>query len=171
MSEDISHMERKALYAGSFDPITNGHLNIIERAAKVYDSLTVAIVVNPSKSGFFTIDERVEIAKETTKHLPNVEVDKFSGLLADYVNDNGFATVIRGLRDSVDFEKEMQMSNMNARLYKGDTETVFLMSDPAYSYISSSLIKEVASLGGDVRGLVPDYVARRIEDKLQEERK
>ena len=164
-------MDRKALYAGSFDPITNGHMNIIERAAKVYDSLTVAVVVNPNKHSLFTVDERVEIAREATKHLPNVKIDKFSGLLADYVNEQGFATVIRGLRDSVDFEKEMQMSNMNARLYTGDTETVFLMSDPAFSYISSSLIKEVASLGGDVTGLVPDYVARRIENKLQEDTK
>ena len=96
-------MERKAVYPGSFDPVTNGHLNIIERAAKIYDSLTVAIVVNPNKKSLFTVDERVEIAREATRHLPNVEVDKFSGLLADYVNDKGFDAVVKGLRAGSDF--------------------------------------------------------------------
>jgi len=164
-------MDRKALYAGSFDPVTNGHLNIIERAAGMFDSLTLAIVVNPNKNCLFSVDERVEIAKEVTKHIPNVHVDKFSGLLADYVNAGGFAAVVRGLRVTTDFENELQMAQMNARLFKGNTETVFLMTDPRYSFISSSLIKEVATLGGEVTGLVPDYVVRRIENKLQEESK
>lgn len=164
-------MDRKALYAGSFDPVTNGHLNIIERAAGMFDSLTLAIVVNPNKNCLFSVDERVEIAKEVTKHIPNVHVDKFSGLLADYVNAGGFAAVVRGLRVTTDFENELQMAQMNARLFKGNTETVFLMTDPKYSFISSSLIKEVATLGGEVTGLVPDYVVRRIENKLQEESK
>ncbi len=159
-------MERKALYAGSFDPVTNGHLNIIERAAKMYDSLTVAIAVNPHKTGFFSYEERVEIAKEVTKHIPNVHVDTFSGLLADYVNENGFVAYVRGLRATTDFENELQMAQMNARLFTGETETVFLMTDPNYSFISSSLIKEVASFGGSVDGLVPDYVAERIKAKL-----
>lgn len=159
-------MERKAVYAGSFDPVTNGHLNIIERAAGMYDELTVAIVVNPRKSGFFTVDERVEIMKEVTSHLPNVTVDKFSGLLADYVNEKGFVAYVRGLRATTDFENELQMAQMNARLFTKDTETVFLMTDPKYSFISSSLIKEVASLGGSVDGLVPEYVASRINEKL-----
>ena len=164
-------MERKALYAGSFDPMTNGHLNIIKRAAGLYDSLTVAIVVNPNKNSLFTVDERVEIVKEVTKNYHNVKVDKFSGLLADYVNEGGFAAIVRGLRVSMDFENELQMAQMNARLLKGGAETVFLMTNPEYSFISSSLIKEVATLGGDISGLVPDYVARRIENKLQEESK
>ena len=164
-------MERKALYAGSFDPLTNGHLDIIQRAAKMYDSLTVAIVVNPNKQTFFSLDERVEIVQAATSHLPNVKVDKFSGLLADYVNANGFDAVVRGLRATNDFENELQMAQMNARLFHGDTETVLLMTDPQYSFISSSLIKEVASLGGSVKGLVPDFVAGRMKDKLQEERK
>lgn len=159
-------MERKALYAGSFDPVTNGHLNIIERAAKMYDSLTVAIAINPHKTGFFTIEERVEIAREVTKHIPNVKVDTFTGLLADYVNENGFIAYVRGLRATTDFENELQMAQMNARLFDGDTETVFLMTDPMYSFISSSLIKEVASLGGSVEGLVPGYIVKRIKDKL-----
>lgn len=162
-------MERKALYAGSFDPITNGHLNIIERASKMYDSFTVAIVVNPNKKGFFTIDERLEIVKKVTEHIPNVSVDKFSGLLADYVNSNGFAAVVRGLRATTDFENEIQMAQMNARLFNGNTETVFLMTDPECSFISSSIIKEVASYGGCVDGLVPEYVVSRIRSKLQEE--
>ena len=110
-------MERKALYAGSFDPVTNGHLNIIERAAKMYDSLTVAIAINPRKTGFFTFEERVEIAREVTKHIPNVKVDTFSGLLADYVNENGFIAYVRGLRATTDFENELQMAQMNARLF------------------------------------------------------
>ena len=164
-------MERKAVYPGSFDPVTNGHLNIIERAAKIYDSLTVAIVVNPNKKSFFTVDERVAIAREATRHLPNVEVDKFSGLLADYVNDKGFDAVVKGLRAGSDFENELQMSQMNARLFTGNTETVFLMTDPKCSFISSSLIKEVATLGGSIEGLVPEFVSGRIINKLQEESK
>ncbi len=159
-------MERKALYAGSFDPITNGHLNIIERAAKMYDSLTVAIAINPHKTGFFTIQERVEIAREVTKHIPNVTVDTFSGLLADYVNENGFIAYVRGLRATTDFENELQMAQMNARLFTGETETIFLMTDPNYSFISSSLIKEVASFGGSVDGLIPEYVSERIKEKI-----
>ena len=159
-------MERKALYAGSFDPVTNGHLNIIERAAKMYDSLTVAIAINPHKTGFFTFEERVEIAREVTKHIPNVKVDTFSGLLADYVNENGFIAYVRGLRATTDFENELQMAQMNARLFTGETETVFLMTDPMYSFISSSLIKEVASFGGSVAGLVPEYVSERIKEKI-----
>ena len=158
-------MDRKALYAGSFDPVTYGHLNIIERAAKMYDSLTVAIAVNPHKTGFFTFEERVEIVREVTGHIPNVKVDTFSGLLADYVNENGFIAYVRGLRATTDFENELQMAQMNARLFTGETETIFLMTDPKYSFISSSLIKEVASFGGSVDGLVPEYVSERIKEK------
>ena len=158
-------MDRKALYAGSFDPVTNGHLNIIERAAKMYDSLTVAIAVNPHKTGFFTFEERVEIVREVTGHIPNVKVDTFSGLLADYVNENGFIAYVRGLRATTDFENELQMAQMNAHLFTGETETIFLMTDPKYSFISSSLIKEVASFGGSVDGLVPEYVSERIKEK------
>ena len=157
-------MERKALYAGSFDPVTNGHLNIIERAAGMFDSLTVAIVVNPNKKCLFTVDERVEIAKEVTKHLPNVHVDKFSGLLADYVNAGGFAAVVRGLRVTTDFENELQMAQMNARLFDERVETVFLMTDPQYSFISSSVVKEVHALGGNIRGLVPDAILQRMDE-------
>ena len=158
-------MERKALYAGSFDPVTKGHLNIIERAADIFDSLTVAIVVNPNKQGLFTVDEREEIMKEVTRHIPNVQTDRFSGLLADYVNDKGFTAVVRGLRNQEDFGYELQMAQMNALLFNDKTETVFLMTDPKYSFVSSSVIKEVASLGGSIDELVPAYAAERIREK------
>ena len=161
-------MERKALFAGSFDPVTNGHINIIERAAAMYDSLTVAVVVNPQKTGFFTVDERVDIIKEVTKNIPNVRVDQFSGLLADYVNRNAFTAVVRGLRDSADFLNEFQMAQMNALLNTEGTETVFLMSDPMSSFISSTIVKEVATLGGDVSGLVHPVVSARIREKLED---
>ncbi len=159
-------MERNALYAGSFDPLTNGHLNIIERAAGIFDSVTVAIAVNPNKTGFFTVEERADIAREATRHIPNVKIDSFSGLTADYVNSKGFAVYVRGLRDTADFVNEFQMAQMNARLFTGDTETILLMADPGDSFISSSLIKEVASLGGSVDGLVPEYAAKKIKEKL-----
>lgn len=167
MVRKIFEMKRKALYAGSFDPITNGHLNIIERAAKLYDSLTVAVVINPNKKCFFTVEERVDIAKKATENIPNVEVDSFSGLLANYVNENGFSVVVRGLRATTDFENEIQMAQMNASLYINDTETIFLMTDPQYSYISSSMIKEVASLGGRIDGFIPDYANKKIHEKLK----
>jgi pantetheine-phosphate adenylyltransferase len=160
-------MKRTALYAGSFDPITNGHLNIIERAAKMYDSLTVAIAINPQKTGLFTIEERLEIAREVTKHIPNVKVDAFTGLIADYVNEEGFTAYVRGLRGAADFDTELQMAQMNARLFTGGTETVFLVTDPEYSFISSSLVKEVALFRGSIEGLVPEYVAERIKEKLR----
>ena len=159
-------MERKALYAGSFDPITNGHLNIIERAAKMYDSLTVVVVANPSKTGLFSIDERLEIVREVIKHIPNAEVDCFSGLLADYVNGKGFTAYVRGIRSAADFESEIRMAQMNARLFTCDTEIVFLMTEPEYSFISSSMVKEVASLGGSIEGLVSGYVEERIREKF-----
>lgn len=162
-------MNKTAVYAGSFDPITNGHLDIIKRAAKMFDTLTVAVIVNVSKSPFFTIEERVDIIEKVTADIPNVKVECFSGLLADYVNENKFAAVIRGLRATSDFENEIQMAQMNARLYTEGTEGVFLMTDPSYSFISSSLIKEVASLGGSVHGLVDEYTEKRIKEKLSGE--
>ena len=160
-------MKRTALYAGSFDPVTNGHLNIIERAAKMYDSLTVAIAINPQKTGLFTIEERLEIAREVTKQIPNLKVDAFTGLIADYVNEKGFTAYVRGLRGAADFDTELQMAQMNARLFTGGTETVFLVTDPEYSFVSSSLVKEVALFRGSIEGLVPEYVAKRIKEKLR----
>lgn len=159
-------MQIKALYTGSFDPLTNGHLNIIERAAKLYDELTIGIIVNPSKKSMFSLEERKEMIHETLKHLENVKVDCFSGLLADYVNANGFNVVVRGLRAAMDFEYEIQMAHMNARLFDQQVETVFLMTDPNYSFISSSMMKEVHTLGGSIEGLVPEVILERMNDKL-----
>ena len=155
-------MRTKALYTGSFDPLTNGHFNIIERAAKLYDELTIGIIVNPSKRSMFSLEERVDMIRETVRGLDNVKVDCFSGLLADYVNENGFNVVVRGLRAAMDFEYEIQMAHMNARLFNETVETVFLMTDPKYSFISSSLMKEVHSLGGSIEGLVPDEILKRM---------
>ena len=143
-------MMRTAIYAGSFDPVTNGHLDIIERAANMFDSLTVGIAVNSSKEPLFTLEERKYIIAKVTEHIPNIKIDVFNGLLADYVNKHSFDTVVRGLRATTDFEYEIQMAQMNARLYTGGTETVFLMTDPRYSFISSSLITEVVSYGEEI---------------------
>ena len=159
-------MIRTALYAGSFDPITNGHLDIIERASRMFDSLTIGIIANKSKQPLFTLEERKDIIEKVTSHIPNLQVESFSGLLADYVNKHQFNAVIRGLRATADFEYEIQMAQMNTRLYSGNTETVFLMTDPRYSFISSSLIKEVVSLGGKAEGLLPDYANEKIQDKF-----
>lgn len=160
-------MSRTALYTGSFDPITNGHLDIIERSAKLFDTLTVAVVDNVSKSSMFSLDERVRIVKEVVAHIPNVEVASFSGLLADFVNENDFSAVVRGLRSVTDFDYEITMAQMNDKLFD-KAETVFLMTAPGNSFISSSLIKEVASLGGDVSELVPANVLKEIQKKLNQ---
>lgn len=162
-------MHTKALYTGSFDPLTNGHMNIIERAACLYDTLTVGIISNPSKKAQYPIEERERMIKQALEHLDNVEVSHFSGLLADYVNSGDFDVVIRGLRATMDFEYEIQMAQMNARLFDERVETVFLMTDPKYSFLSSSMIKEVHSLGGDVKGLVPDAILARMDELAQKE--
>ena len=162
-------MYTKALYTGSFDPLTNGHLNIIERAAKLYDELTIGIIVNPSKKAMFSLEERKAMIEETLSHLTNVKVDFFSGLLADYVNESGFNVVVRGLRAAMDFEYELTMAHMNARLFNDDVETVFLMTDPNYSFISSSMMKEVHTLGGSIEGLVPEVILNKMNDKLKGE--
>ena len=162
-------MHIKALYTGSFDPLTNGHLNIIERAAKLYDELTIGIIVNYSKKSMFSLEERKEMIEETLSHLDNVKVEFFSGLLADYVNENKFNVVVRGLRAAMDFEYEIQMAHMNARLFDEHVETVFLMTDPKYSFISSSMMKEVHSLGGSIEGLVPEVILKKMDDKIKGE--
>lgn len=155
-------MKTKALFTGSFDPLTMGHVNIIERAAKLYDEVTVGVIDNPQKSCLFSLEEREDMIRESLKELTNVSVDHFSGLLADYVNEKGFNAVVRGLRSSADFEYEMPMAHMNARLFTAGAETVFLMTDPEYAFISSTTVKEVASLGGSIEGLVPDAILKRM---------
>lgn len=156
-------MKTKALYSGSFDPLTMGHLDIIIRAAKLYDELVIGVISNPGKQSMFTLEEREEMLRETVKDLDHVSVDHFSGLLADYVNRNGFDVVVRGLRSTTDFDYEIQMAQMNDRLFNDSVETVFLMTDPKYSYISSSVVKEVFALGGDINGLVPDEILKRMK--------
>ncbi|MDD6153972.1 MAG: pantetheine-phosphate adenylyltransferase [Eubacteriales bacterium] len=157
----------KALYTGSFDPLTSGHLDLIRRSSKMFDTLVVGVIVNPNKKSLFTCEERAEMILDETSDLPNVEVTSFSGLLADYVNANGFDAVVRGLRATSDFDYEIQMAQMNARLFNEGTESVFLMTDPKYSFISSSMIKEVVSLGGSVEGLVPEGVMNKIIAKYR----
>ena len=156
----------KALYAGSFDPLTCGHLDLILRGSKICKSLVVGVIENPSKTPCFTTEERIQMIADSTKGRCNVNVVSFSGLLADYVNNNGFDAVIRGLRGNMDFEYEIQMAQMNARLYKGKVETIFLMTNPEFSFISSSMAKEVYSLGGSIEGLVPDAVLEMMNKKL-----
>ncbi len=155
----------KALYAGSFDPLTCGHVDLIKRAAKLYDELVVGVINNPSKRPLFTAEERRMMIEEAVRKISHVSVDCFSGLLADYVNANNFNVVIRGLRGNTDFEYEIQMAQMNARLYEGKVETIFLMTDPSYSFISSSMAREVASLGGSIKGLVPDNILEAMNRK------
>lgn len=158
-------MTKRALYTGSFDPMTNGHLDIIERASKMFGELTVGVIVNPNKQPLFTKEERVAMIEAETAHLGNVKVDCFQGLLADYVNANGFNAVIRGLRATTDFEYEIQMAQMNDRLFNEGIESVFLMTNPEFSFISSSVIKEVLSLGGSVDGLVPERILEEMKKK------
>lgn len=160
-------MIRKVLYAGSFDPITNGHLDLINRAAKLGDQLIVGVIENYSKKSFFTVEEREDMIIKATEHISNIEVDHFSGLLADYVKRNNIDVVVRGLRATMDFEYEIQMAQMNARLYNNDVETIFLMTCPDYSFVSSSIVKEVFTLNGDIRGLVPDKVLEYMERKYK----
>lgn len=166
MQKRKTQMSKKALYSGSFDPMTNGHLDIITRASKMFDELTVGVIVNPNKNPMFTREERVEMIKKVTADLPNVKVDSFQGLLADYVNKNNFNAVIRGLRATTDFEYEIQMAQMNDRLFNEGIESVFLMTSPRYSFISSSMIKEVVSLGGCAEGLVPDLILKKMQAKI-----
>ena len=153
-----------AVYPGSFDPLTNGHIDIIERGTHLFDKIIVAILVNIDKSPLFTTQERVEIVRDVFKGRPNVEVDTFDGLLIDYLTRRKADVIVRGLRALSDFEAEFQMALMNRRLGP-NIETVFMMPAEQYTYISSRLIKEVFSLGGQVRGLVPELVESRLRDK------
>jgi pantetheine-phosphate adenylyltransferase len=157
-------MSTLAVYPGSFDPLTNGHVDIITRGARLFDRIIVAILVNAEKAPLFSMAERVEIARVVFKDYPNVEVDTFDGLLVDYVERRKAGVIVRGLRAISDFEFEFQLALMNRRL-NSEIETVFMMPAEQYSYISSRLIKEVFALGGRVHGLVPDTVEARLRDK------
>ncbi len=153
-----------AIYPGSFDPITNGHLDLIERGARLFDKLIVAILRNAGKEPLFSVEERVEMLREVVHNFPNVEIDSFDGLLVDYVARRKASVILRGIRAISDYEYELQMALMNNRLSPG-TETVFLMSSEAYSFISSKLVKDVFELGGKVSSLVPPAVAARLAEK------
>ena len=158
-------MSTLAVYPGSFDPLTNGHVDIISRGARLFDRIVVAMLVNAEKAPLFSMEERVEIARTVFARLPNVEVDTFEGLLVDYVERRKANVIVRGLRAVSDFEYEFQMALMNRRL-RGSIETVFMMPAEQYSYISSRLIKEVFTLGGRVHGLVPEIVEERLRRKV-----
>ena len=158
-------MSTLAVYPGSFDPLTNGHVDIITRGARLFDRIIVSILVNAEKAPLFTMDERVEITREVFKDHPNVEVDTFDGLLVDYVERRNAQVIVRGLRAVSDFEFEFQLALMNQRL-NARIQTVFMMPAEQYTYISSRLIKEVVSLGGRVHGLVPEIVEQRLRQKV-----
>ncbi len=155
---------RRALYPGTFDPVTNGHLDLIKRALRLFDGVVVAVGTGRDKSPMFSVDERVEFLRDAVKDLGNVEVIPFDGLLVDTVNETGAVAIIRGLRQVSDFEYEFQMALMNRRLAR-EIETVFLMPSLSYIYLDSTVMKEVALLGGDVDGLAPEAVIRALSEK------
>ena len=160
-----------AIYPGSFDPLTFGHVDIIERSARLFDQVIVSILTNSSKVPLFTVDERIDIMREILKpRFPNVEVDLFHGLLVDYANQKNAQVIVRGIRAVTDYEYEFQMALMNRRL-NPNIETVFMMPAEKYSYLSSRLVKEIAELGGSVAGLVPDTVEKRLKQRFEKERK
>ena len=156
---------RRAACPGSFDPVTNGHLDIVGRAARLYDEVVVAVLVNPAKPGLFDLDERLAMLREVTAPYENVQVMAFQGLLVDFCKANDIAVVVKGLRAVSDFDYELQMAQMNLGL--AGIETLFMPTNPLYSFLSSSLIKDVAKWGGDVSGLVPDTVAERLTKRLR----
>lgn len=154
-----------AIYPGSFDPVTNGHLDIIRRASQISDRLIVAVLNNPDKGPLFSVEERVEMLRETTEDIPNVFVDSFSGLTVDYARKEGAVFMVRGLRAVTDFDYELQLSQTNKALAP-ELETVFLATDLKYAYLSSSVVKQVAAFGGDITGFVPECVKHKVLDKL-----
>jgi pantetheine-phosphate adenylyltransferase len=153
-----------AIYPGSFDPITMGHVDIIQRGARLFEKIVVAVLLNADKSPLFTVQERVDIAREVFRDRANVEVETFDGLLVDYARRKQAGVIVKGLRAVSDFEYEMQMALMNRRL-NPEVETVFMMPTEPYTYVSSRLVKEVVALGGSVRGIVPEIVERRLREK------
>jgi pantetheine-phosphate adenylyltransferase len=155
-----------AIYPGSFDPITYGHLDLIERGSKIFDHLIVAVLLNPDKDPLFSIDERAEMLRETTNHCPNVSVDTFGGLLVDYAVRRQARVILRGVRFISDFENELQMALMNRKM-DSNLETVFMMPAVAYTYLSSRLVREIVQLGGNVKGLVPPVVEERLRAKVE----
>lgn len=156
----------RAVCPGSFDPVTNGHLDVIARTAVQFDEVVVTVVINPNKQGMFTVPERLEMLAEAASHLGNVRVDSWQGLLVDYATANGISAIVKGLRGANDFDYELQMAQMNHKLTGVDT--LFVATNPVYSYLSSSLVKEVAAYGGDVSEMLPEAVHKRLLARLAE---
>jgi pantetheine-phosphate adenylyltransferase len=159
---------RRAVYPGSYDPVTNGHIDIVERASGLFDEVIVAVLINKTKKSLFSVDERLHMLREMTAHLPGVRVDSWHGLLVDYCRQNEISAIVKGLRAVSDFDYELQMAQMNQQL--SGVETLFMPTNPLWSFLSSSLVKEVAAYGGDVAHLVPDLVHRRLLTRFEEQR-
>lgn len=157
---------RLAIYPGTFDPITNGHLDLVRRGIRFFDEIIIAVAPNPKKQPLFSLDERLRLIRESIKEIENVRVEAFNGLLVDYAASKGAIAIIRGLRAVSDFEYELQIALMNRRL-NSYIETVFMMPSEEYSFLTSSLVKEVSSFGGSVKGLVPEVVERALQEKFK----
>ena len=155
---------KRVVCPGSFDPITFGHLDIVERASSIFDEVVIAVMVNKTKQTLFTVEERIEMTKEVTGKFPNVKVDSWSGLLVDYCKTNDISIIVKGLRAVTDFDYELQMSQINLQLQ--GVETLFLSTAPAHSFLSSSLVKEIASHGGDVSSYIPKILLERLKNRL-----
>ena len=162
---------KAAIYPGSFDPVTFGHLDVIRRAASIFDELTVSVLNNTQKTPLFSVEERVRILEEATKEMPNVKVDSFSGLLINYAREKDVHVVIRGLRAITDFEYELQIAQTNRKLSNGGLDTIFLTTSLEYAYLSSSSVKEIAEFHGDISQCVPEFVARLVYEKYRHEYK
>jgi pantetheine-phosphate adenylyltransferase len=154
-----------AVCPGSFDPVTLGHIDVFERAAAQFDEVIVAVLANPTKGGMFSVDERIAMIEESTEHLPNLRAESGQGLVVEFVKSRGFTAIVKGLRTGTDFEYELQMAQMNKHI--AGVDTFFVATTPRYSFVSSSLAKEVAGFGGDVSELLPDAVNRRLAAKLK----
>ena len=159
---------RRAVCPGSFDPVTNGHIDIVSRASALFDEVTVAVLINKSKKSLFTVDERIDMLTQVCGAFPNVKIDSFHGLLVDFCRERDIQAIVKGLRAVSDFDYELQMAQMNSSL--APVETVFVPTSPEYSFLASSLVKEVATFGGDVSSLVPPLVLERLTARLSERR-
>lgn len=160
----VASVVRRCVCPGSFDPVTNGHLDIIGRAAGLYDEVVVAVLINKAKSSLFTVEERIDMLGEAVAEYPNVRIDSFYGLLVDYCREENIPVIVKGLRAISDFEYELQMAQMNRKL--ANVDTLFMPTNPEHSFLASSLVKEIATYGGDVSSLVPSLVLNRLLDRL-----
>ncbi|MFQ6395143.1 pantetheine-phosphate adenylyltransferase [Nocardia sp. KC 131] len=153
-----------ALCPGSFDPVTNGHIDVFNRVSTQFDEVVVTVMINKNKQGMFSVEERMEMLREATAHLPNIRVESWYGLLVDFAKEQGITAIVKGLRDAGDFGYELQMAQMNKRL--SGVDTFFIATNPAFSFLSSSLVKEVATFGGDITDMLPPAVHKRLLDRL-----